>query len=87
MHNRWQVTPLAEGKVESFPAAGLLEIAGIAGNLAGERRVLRITDVVWAYPVRFRRGVRRSCGSCLCPSTGTSSTRSSSLDEENETVI
>jgi len=71
MHNRWQVTPLAEGKVESFPAAGLLEIAGIAGNLAGERRVLRITDVVWAHPASFRRGsagaVDRACARQRAP--------------------
>jgi polyketide synthase PksN len=86
MHNRWQVTPLADGKVESFPAAGLLEIAAIAGTLAGERRVLRITDVVWAHPVSFRRGAQ-DLWIVLVPVNGHVEYAISSLDEENETVV
>jgi polyketide synthase PksN len=39
-----------------FPGAGFLEMACIAGNIAGDRRVRKITDVVWSHPLRFGGG-------------------------------
>jgi polyketide synthase PksL len=39
-----------------FPGAGFLEMACVAGNIAGEHRVHKIKDVVWSYPLSFRNG-------------------------------
>ena len=39
-----------------FPGAGFLEMACVAGNIAGEHRVHKIKDVVWSYPLSFRAG-------------------------------
>ncbi|MBO0799636.1 MAG: polyketide synthase dehydratase domain-containing protein, partial [Blastocatellia bacterium] len=39
-----------------FPGAGFLEVACISGNIAGERRVRRIKDIVWIQPLVFRTG-------------------------------
>jgi polyketide synthase PksL len=36
-----------------FPAAGFLEIACVAGTIAGEASVTRIEDVVWMHPLRL----------------------------------
>ena len=43
-----------------FPGAGFLEIAFIAGNIAAERKVRKITDLVWAYPLSFKDGPKVS---------------------------
>ncbi|SDX41012.1 SDR family NAD(P)-dependent oxidoreductase [Lysobacter enzymogenes] len=37
-----------------FPGAGFVELACIAGTLAGERSVARIEDIVWAQPLKLR---------------------------------
>jgi acyl transferase domain-containing protein len=39
-----------------FPGAGFLEMACISGNIAGERRVRKIRDIVWVQPLIFRTG-------------------------------
>ena len=36
-----------------FPGAGFVELACIAGTLAGERSVARIEDIVWAQPLKL----------------------------------
>jgi polyketide synthase PksL len=41
-----------------LPGAAFLEMACICGNLAAERRVTQISDVVWIQPVSFRAGPR-----------------------------
>ncbi|HET8797859.1 MAG TPA: type I polyketide synthase, partial [Thermoanaerobaculia bacterium] len=41
-----------------LPGAAFLEMACIAGNLAGERSVRRIADVVWMQPLSFRDGAQ-----------------------------
>lgn len=69
-----------------FPGAGFLEIACIAGSIAAERRVHKITDIVWIRPLSFANG----------PQTVRTSFRHagdvveyviSSLDEESETIL
>jgi acyl transferase domain-containing protein len=44
------------GQEKIFPGAGFLELACIAGNIAGERRVHKIKDIVWMRPLSFRSG-------------------------------
>jgi polyketide synthase PksL len=39
-----------------FPGAGLLEIACMAGNIAGQARVSGIRDAVWIQPIGFQGG-------------------------------
>ncbi|MBD3316592.1 MAG: malonyl CoA-ACP transacylase, partial [Chitinivibrionales bacterium] len=39
-----------------FPGSGFLEIACVAGILAGERRVRKISDIVWSRPLSFAQG-------------------------------
>ena len=39
-----------------FPGAGFMEIACIAGNIAGEQPVRKIKDIVWAQPLSFQKG-------------------------------
>ncbi len=41
-----------------FPGAAFLEMACVSGNLAGERRVRKIMDVVWMRPLSFRDGTK-----------------------------
>jgi polyketide synthase PksN len=39
-----------------FPGAGFLEMACIAGNIAGEQRVRKLKDVAWIQPLSFGKG-------------------------------
>jgi polyketide synthase PksN len=39
-----------------FPGAGLLEIACVAGRIAGEEKIRGLRDIVWIHPVWFRNG-------------------------------
>jgi polyketide synthase PksN len=39
-----------------FPGAGFLEMACICGNIANERQVRKIKDIVWIQPLIFRKG-------------------------------
>ncbi|MEO8033557.1 MAG: type I polyketide synthase, partial [Acidobacteriota bacterium] len=69
-----------------FPGAGFLEMACIAGNMAGEERVWKIKDIVWNQPLSFRKGsqtlrtVLKRAGDC-------SEYDISSFDDENEAVL
>ena len=69
-----------------FPGAGFLEMACIAGNIAGEQRVRRIKDVVWAQPLSFRKGPQnartylKQIGDCVEYAIA-------SFDEDNETIV
>jgi acyl transferase domain-containing protein len=69
-----------------FPGAGFLEMACIAGNIAGERRVRKITDIVWVRPLSFRKGPQtvRTVLKYVGDSVEYVIT---SLDDENETVL
>jgi polyketide synthase PksL len=39
-----------------FPGSGFIEIAGISGNLAGEKKVHKIKEIVWIHPLTFENG-------------------------------
>ncbi len=41
-----------------FPGAGFLEMAYIAGNIAGENKISKIKDVVWVQPLQFEQTSR-----------------------------
>lgn len=47
-----------------FPGSGYLELACVAGNIAGEQRVAKLQDVVWVHPLGFTDGAR-SLRTCL----------------------
>ena len=69
-----------------FPGAGFLEMACIAGNIAGEQKVRKIRDIVWILPLSFRNGPRvvrtalKPLGDCVEYVV-------SSFDDDNETVV
>ncbi|TXH70589.1 MAG: SDR family NAD(P)-dependent oxidoreductase [Lysobacteraceae bacterium] len=44
------------GNEPVMPGAAMIEMACVAGNIAGERRVRRILDIAWVRPLSFRRG-------------------------------
>lgn len=69
-----------------FPGAGFLEMACIAGNIAGEQRVHKIRDIVWARPLIFERGPQTLC-TALKPAREGVEYVISSLNEENEASI
>jgi acyl transferase domain-containing protein len=69
-----------------FPGAGFLEMACISGNIAGEQRVRKITDIVWVQPLSFRKGPQML--RTFLKNTGDNVEYViSSLDEENETIL
>ena len=69
-----------------FPGAGFLEMACIAGSIAGEQRVRRIRDVVWIQPLSFRNGPQTL--RTVLKSVGDSVEYAiSSFDDENESVV
>ena len=69
-----------------FPGAGFLEMACISGNIAGEQRVRKITDIVWMQPLSFRRGPQTV--RTLLKHVGDSVEYViTSLDDENETIL
>jgi polyketide synthase PksL len=39
-----------------FPGAGFLEIACLSGTIAGEQKVCKIKDIVWAAPLSLQHG-------------------------------
>jgi acyl transferase domain-containing protein len=47
-----------------FPGSGYLELACVAGNIAGEQRVAKLQDVVWVHPLGLSGGAR-SLRTCL----------------------
>jgi polyketide synthase PksL len=42
-----------------FPGAGFLEIACMAGTIAGEQRVHKLKDIIWAQPLSFKGGSQK----------------------------
>jgi polyketide synthase PksL len=70
----------------TFPGAGFLEIACIAGNIAAERRVRKIKDIVWVQPLRFRKGPQ-AVRTVLKNVGDTVEYTISSLDDESEEVL
>src|SRR5262249_12478361 len=69
-----------------FPGAGFLEMACIAGNIAAEHRVRKITDVVWVRPLSFRKGPQ-AVRTFLKYAGDIVEYVISSSDEENETIL
>jgi acyl transferase domain-containing protein len=69
-----------------FPGAGFLEMACISGNIAAERRVRQIEDVVWIHPVVFRKG-SQTLRTSLTNKGESIEYVISSFDDENELVI
>jgi len=69
-----------------FPGAGFLEMACISGNIAGEQRVRKITDIVWIQPLSFGRGPQ-TVRTLLKHAGDSVEYVISSLDDENETIL
>jgi polyketide synthase PksN len=69
-----------------FPGAGFLEMACMSGNIAGEQRVRKITDVVWVQPLIFRKS-SQMLRTSLKHAGDFVEYIISSLDDENETVL
>jgi acyl transferase domain-containing protein len=69
-----------------FPGAGFLEMACIAGNIAGEQRVRKIKDVVWVQPLIFLTGPQGLRTSLKRLGDGVEYTISSA-DDENKTIV
>jgi polyketide synthase PksN len=69
-----------------FPGAGFLEMACIAGNIAGEQRVRKIKDIVWAQPLLFRTGPQ-TLRTALKDIWGGAEYTISSSDDENEPIV
>ncbi|MGA3089271.1 MAG: SDR family NAD(P)-dependent oxidoreductase, partial [Terriglobales bacterium] len=69
-----------------FPGAGFLEMACIAGNIAGEQRVRKIKDIVWVQPLSFRKGPQ-TLRTLLKPMGDDVEYSIMSLDDENEVIL
>ena len=69
-----------------FPGAGFLEMACIAGTIAGERRVRSVRDIVWAQPLSFRRGAQ-NVRTSLKPIGDAVEFAVVSFDDEHETIV
>jgi acyl transferase domain-containing protein len=69
-----------------FPGAGFLEMACISANIASDRKVRKITDVVWIQPLSFRSGPQ-TLRTVLRHNGKVVEYEISSLDDENETIV
>ncbi|MBL6449561.1 SDR family NAD(P)-dependent oxidoreductase [Fulvivirga sp. 29W222] len=69
-----------------FPGSGFIEIANICGNLAGEQKVSKIRDIVWAHPLSFKTG-SQFVQTSLKPNGSGIEYRITSLDDENEKIM
>ncbi|HEY6184932.1 MAG TPA: type I polyketide synthase, partial [Terriglobales bacterium] len=69
-----------------FPGAGFLEMACIAGSIAGEHRVRKISDIVWVRPLSFCKGPQ-TVRTFLKHAGENVEYVISSLDDEGETVL
>ncbi|MEA2491931.1 MAG: polyketide synthase PksN, partial [Acidobacteriota bacterium] len=69
-----------------FPGAGYLEMACIAGSIAGEQRVRKISDVVWIQPLGFRGG-DQAVRTVLRHTSGGAEYEISSFDDDHELVV
>lgn len=73
-------------KEKIFPGSGFIEIANISGNLAGEQKVSKIKDIVWAHPLSFKTG-SQFINTILKPNGIGTEFKITSLDDENEQVV
>ncbi|WP_438426452.1 SDR family NAD(P)-dependent oxidoreductase [Aquimarina macrocephali] len=73
-------------KEKIFPGSGFIEIANISGNLAGEQKVSKIKDIVWAHPLSFKKG-SQFINTSLKPNGIGTEFKITSLDDENEQII
>jgi polyketide synthase PksN len=69
-----------------FPGAGFLEMACISGNIASDKRVRKIKDVVWIQPLSFHSGAQ-PLRTVLRHAGDGAEYVISSFSEENETVV
>ncbi|MEO8382098.1 MAG: SDR family NAD(P)-dependent oxidoreductase [Acidobacteriota bacterium] len=69
-----------------FPGAGVLEMACMTANMAGDRRVRKIRDVVWMHPIRFRNG-NPTLRTVLRQSADGADYVISSEDDESQTLV
>ena len=69
-----------------FPAAAFLEMACVSGNIAAERKIRTIKDVVWSWPLTFQSG-STELRTCLRPARDAVEYAISSFDDENERVV
>ena len=72
--------------VKVFPGSGFLEIASVSGNLAGEKKVSKITEIVWMHPLSFQKG-SKYVQTYLNQNGINTDYQISSLNEENERVV
>ncbi|MBG6133277.1 polyketide synthase PksN [Aquimarina sp. EL_43] len=73
-------------KEKIFPGSGFIEIANISGNLAGEQKVSKIKDIVWAHPLSFKKG-SQFINTLLKPNGIGTEFKITSLDDENEQIV
>src|SRR5262249_32475455 len=69
-----------------FPGTGFLEIACIAGNIAGEQRISKIQDIVWIQPLSFRYGPQ-NLRTVLTATANKIEYAISSFDDDNEGIL
>jgi polyketide synthase PksL len=69
-----------------LPGAAFLEMACMAGNIAGERSVSKIRDIVWVRPLSFRKGPQ-TLRTCLRQTGDSIEYVISSFGDENETIV
>lgn len=69
-----------------FPGAGYLEMACVAGNIAGDDRVRTIRDIVWIQPLLLENGPAK-LRTLLKPVGDSTEYEVVSLDEYGETVV
>lgn len=69
-----------------FPGAGLLELACVAGTIAGEQSVTRIEDIVWIQPLRLGEG-EQAVKTLLRANGGSVDYVIVSFDEEQERIV
>ncbi len=68
-----------------FPGAGFLEMACVAGTIAGEGSVTRIEDIVWSQPLRLA-DAGQAVKTFLRPDGNGAAFSIVSFDEDNERV-
>lgn len=69
-----------------FPGSGFIEIANVSGNLAGEQKVCKIRDIVWAHPLSFKKGPQ-FIQTSLKPNGSGTEFKITSHDDENEQIV
>jgi polyketide synthase PksN len=74
------------GDKKMLPGVAYIEMARAAGELAGERRVERIRDILWMRPV-ILNGKPKEISICFYPEDGTVDFEVSSLDSEDEKIL